>query len=239
MEVENVGSRIRELRKNCNMTQDDLAMLLGVSRVQVNQWETGAREISAARIVKIAEQFHTTCDYLLRGIDPMCGKEELPAKESTAADEKLTENQLSPTLWMLSPNSVDALNDVMHLDKRKRDQYVKIINGLLGSESFWQILMPTAYEAYKLCNSRWHIPDEKLAGELSASVELLKFGNSIGYTDNLLIEKEKAYEYQLIESAKAFWHIIRAIIEKDAHADEEKFKWILPYRSSLDRSTEN
>ena len=41
---------------------------MNVSRVQVNQWETGARELSVGRVFEFANALDTTCEYLIRGI---------------------------------------------------------------------------------------------------------------------------------------------------------------------------
>lgn len=38
----NIGTKIRELRRARDLTQDELAELLGVSYQAVSKWETGA-----------------------------------------------------------------------------------------------------------------------------------------------------------------------------------------------------
>lgn len=42
MRIEKIaGKEIKELRKRLNMTQEQFAVLLGVTRVSVNKWEAG------------------------------------------------------------------------------------------------------------------------------------------------------------------------------------------------------
>lgn len=63
-----IGKRIAELRKNANLTQEELAKRLSVKRETVNQWENGARQIKGPDIADLADALDTTCDYVLRGI---------------------------------------------------------------------------------------------------------------------------------------------------------------------------
>lgn len=64
-----IGARIKELREKHGMTQTELAEKLFTSRETVNMWERGARDIKTGTIIALAEELHTTCDYILRGIE--------------------------------------------------------------------------------------------------------------------------------------------------------------------------
>ena len=55
-----VGSRIRTLREARNMTPESLAEKLGVSRVAVNRYETGARKANQDILFKLANIFHVS-----------------------------------------------------------------------------------------------------------------------------------------------------------------------------------
>ena len=50
-----VGERIRELRRLREMTQMELAKLVGVRFQQVQKYETGFNRVSASRLYMIAE----------------------------------------------------------------------------------------------------------------------------------------------------------------------------------------
>lgn len=58
-------SRLKELRKSKKLTQSQFADLMGVSQATITFWENGKREPDLATIVKIADVFDTTTDYLL------------------------------------------------------------------------------------------------------------------------------------------------------------------------------
>ncbi|MBQ3220264.1 MAG: helix-turn-helix transcriptional regulator [Clostridia bacterium] len=59
------ADRLLELRKEKNLSQATLAKALGVSFSVVCYWETNRSEPTAPNIVKIAEFFNVSADYLL------------------------------------------------------------------------------------------------------------------------------------------------------------------------------
>ena len=58
-------TRIKELRRIRRLDQKDLAVIIGVSRETVSAWETGRKKPSWESILKLAETFDVTTDYLL------------------------------------------------------------------------------------------------------------------------------------------------------------------------------
>ena len=61
--------RIRELRKQRNITQLKLAMDLHMTQNSISRYENGEREPGVAELVKIADYFHVSVDYLLERTD--------------------------------------------------------------------------------------------------------------------------------------------------------------------------
>ena len=59
------SQRLKELRKEKNMTQTQLATLLGVSKGTVAMWEVGQREPKFEMLKVIASIFGKTTDYIL------------------------------------------------------------------------------------------------------------------------------------------------------------------------------
>ncbi|WP_298213954.1 helix-turn-helix domain-containing protein [Acidocella sp.] len=64
---ETVGARIRALRLAANMTQDELAAKLSVSRSAIAQWETDRAGQIRENIEKIAKALNTSLGYLVSG----------------------------------------------------------------------------------------------------------------------------------------------------------------------------
>lgn len=60
-----IGDRICELRKDRNMTQDDLAEYLNVTRSSISNYETGLNEPSLESVRKLSTLFNVSSDYLL------------------------------------------------------------------------------------------------------------------------------------------------------------------------------
>ena len=62
-------NRIRELRKNMNLSQEGLAAILCTSQQAVSRMENGAYDIPTDLLVKMADSFNVTTDYILGRTD--------------------------------------------------------------------------------------------------------------------------------------------------------------------------
>lgn len=60
------GEKIYELRKKARITQEDFADKLGVTHQAVSKWESNTAFPETETIIKIAEMFGVSCDYLLK-----------------------------------------------------------------------------------------------------------------------------------------------------------------------------
>lgn len=58
-------TRLKELRVEKNLSQNDLAKLLNMSKMAVSHWESGHSEPSIAQLVLLSEHFGVTVDYLI------------------------------------------------------------------------------------------------------------------------------------------------------------------------------
>lgn len=61
--------RLIKLRKELNLTQEELAQKIGYTRTAISAWEIGRNEPSNADIIKLAEYFGVSTDYLLGKTD--------------------------------------------------------------------------------------------------------------------------------------------------------------------------
>lgn len=64
-----VGKRLKQLRKELNMTQKELADKLGISRAAVGLYEQGKRNVDNDTLLKLSEIFNVSADYLLGNTD--------------------------------------------------------------------------------------------------------------------------------------------------------------------------
>lgn len=109
--------RLRELREKFNMSQQQVAKILGITRTTYNKYESGAIK-PVQKLHKLAELFGVTADYIL-GLD---------------AIEKIEENfNINPQIYnqirkyvILSDESkeiVDIMLNAMY--ERERDSQMK------------------------------------------------------------------------------------------------------------------
>ena len=61
--------RLRELRRQRRISQVRLAMELNVSQNTIGRYETGEREAGYAMLIRIADYFDVSVDYLLGRTD--------------------------------------------------------------------------------------------------------------------------------------------------------------------------
>lgn len=66
--------RIRKLRSDAQITMNELAKALGVSKSRINMWENAGTVPKEDILVRISKYFNVSIDYLL-GNDEMEGKE--------------------------------------------------------------------------------------------------------------------------------------------------------------------
>ena len=60
-----IAQRIKELRRDCGMTQYELAKKVGCSQSMVVRWEKEEFEPTASSILALSYAFDCSCDYLL------------------------------------------------------------------------------------------------------------------------------------------------------------------------------
>lgn len=69
-----IADKLKELRKNRKITQEDLAEILDISRSKVSSWETNKRDMTITDAVNLAEYYEISLDNLLN-VKPIREKE--------------------------------------------------------------------------------------------------------------------------------------------------------------------
>ncbi len=85
-----IADKIKMLREKSGTTQAELAKKLGITRSGVNAWEMGISVPSTQYIVKLAEYFAVSTDYLL----------DMP-KTSSVSVEGLSEKDISAVVAII------------------------------------------------------------------------------------------------------------------------------------------
>ena len=60
---------IRSLREDRDLSQKEIAAILGMSQTGYSKYETGENDIPTQILIKLAEYYNTTTDYLLDRTD--------------------------------------------------------------------------------------------------------------------------------------------------------------------------
>lgn len=72
------SERLKELRKEQNLTQQEIADKLHVNRVTYTNWEKGNREPNFKMLIQLADMLNVSTDYLLgREVDMITFSEQL------------------------------------------------------------------------------------------------------------------------------------------------------------------
>lgn len=105
-----IGERIRKLREEKGLTQQQLAKEMYVKRETVNQWENETRDLKTGYTISLADFFGVTCDYILRGIK----SENIDVNRSLG----------------LSDKSIDILKN----ENECMDSFIPVLNFLIEQE---------------------------------------------------------------------------------------------------------
>ena len=77
-----LGNNIYELRSKANLSQEELAAKLGVSRQSVSKWETDASVPDVDKLIQLSKIFGVTLDFLVNGEDDFQQQAQTSIKET-------------------------------------------------------------------------------------------------------------------------------------------------------------
>lgn len=61
----NYYERLKSVREDHDLTQEDIANLLKTTRQQVSKWENGTQMIGVDKYISLAQYYNISADYLL------------------------------------------------------------------------------------------------------------------------------------------------------------------------------
>lgn len=125
------SSRLRQLRNDAGITQDELAKIIGVSKSSVNMYERGEREPGFETMEAIADYFNVDMDYLYGRSDVKNAAKR--AYDSMFIEPKVRNELLYYTMYKYtkdSPIDYDAIPEADREPVRKAAQFIEILNSL-------------------------------------------------------------------------------------------------------------
>ena len=111
--------RLRELRKEKGISQLKLALDLNINQNTISRYESGLREADYQTLIKIADYFNVSIDYLLNRTEYVYPLSLL--------DEKMVENytysgMMNTVIQLSSASRTDLVNYIEMLRLRERTQ---------------------------------------------------------------------------------------------------------------------
>ena len=106
------GTRVKELREKAELSMEELAKKLGVTKSRVNMWENNGTVPRMNILIELAKYFNVTTDYLLGNDDDKEIDTENTKLSSLQRNlRKLNEEDLEKAEKMLKAVFVDVFND--------------------------------------------------------------------------------------------------------------------------------
>lgn len=122
--------RLKQLRNEKNLTQEELAKYIGTTRATLASWETGRREPDMETLRKLSDYFNVTLDWLMGNTDIRNQADEIT--QAVEDDPELAE------FW----NDLKQREDLKLLFKQTRNlspkaikQVMRIIKAIEDEES--------------------------------------------------------------------------------------------------------
>lgn len=146
--------RLKELREEKGLTQEELALMLGLKRQSISNYENGGRQPDYNTLIKIADFFGVTVDYLIGHSDFRTREEEFKGKnfyEKYKLEEvidDLTDSESKAILGNILLNTVEPLikniSGVLYqhlFGDNKKEIFILIKNLLENLNSYFNFLM--------------------------------------------------------------------------------------------------
>ncbi|MDD3693697.1 MAG: helix-turn-helix transcriptional regulator [Oscillospiraceae bacterium] len=115
------GDRLRKLRKQHHMTQEQVAKSLNIVRSTYAYYETGKTRPDFNTVVRLAHLFNVTTDYLLDA-NTKASQNDNPTGNFTASTKKTLGNQ-----WRLRESEQKLIIAYRYLDENMQKEFLKNI----------------------------------------------------------------------------------------------------------------
>ena len=134
-----VGDRISELRNEKNLSQNQLAKLMEVSRQAVSKWETGQSVPDSLNLIKLADILETDIEYLTTGRQVVPTRPPVVIKTvETVEVEKVVEKPVIQVVEKIVEKEVNVPVEVPVVKKIFRTKYIRnpIEYAIIGAVAF-------------------------------------------------------------------------------------------------------
>ena len=98
-----IANKLKELRKNKKITQEELAEILSISRSKVSSWETNKRDMTVTDAINLADFYEISLDSLLN-TKPLKPKEYIEISNRFFRDKSISLKDKIRIIKMMEEN---------------------------------------------------------------------------------------------------------------------------------------
>lgn len=165
--------RMTLLRKECGLSQKQVAQKLEISQALLSHYEKGIRECGLDFLMKAADFYNVSCDYLLGRSPDRSGMlitvEEIPEPDAIGKESHMKGSVLPILNKKLIANSLNILFDL--LSKSESKELVSNIS---------QYLMTAVYKMFRITynanpknqNMIFNVPEQAYRGYCNAAMDI-------------------------------------------------------------------
>ena len=153
----NIAERLKDLRKKARYSQEQVAEILNVSRQAVSKWESAQGYPDIENIIKLAQMYEVSTDYLLLGKEPLTphtAEADIPETRMSETDPfetEFTESKLSETEIFETEISQAEISRTENRTKRemspetkKTIRIIAIIVAIIGASAIFTVFLIAA-----------------------------------------------------------------------------------------------
>lgn len=214
--------RLKELRKQKGLTQDELAREIGVSKITVLRWENEERQIKPDKAQQLADYFGVTEGYLLGYTNNRFGVSQIVKaieEKLSASDSALNKDVLESTMKIIE------LSDFLNMDLEtlsniyfynlKRQNPMRVLSDLFDffdsevHDYMEDLSIVEPYQADEIIQQISKLGDYK--------EELTLYLNKVGAEEDFL----QTTGYPISMSSEPTKNVVKINIPKNALSDDE------------------
>ncbi len=230
------ADNLKKLRKQREITQEDLAGFLGVSFQAVSKWERGESYPDITLLPALANFFGVTLDDIM-GMENL-KNEEGPEKVIARAGDFASKGEIALTVATLQeglgvfPNNFDIMGDLaLYLDgfgssdaerKKNRDEAIRLAEMILEYCKDQRLLNDVRSN---LCFTLWRNGEQKKAIDSARILPNLYHTEDFTLPEFLKGDEKIEFCGQVIQKlCWGFWWIVTRLAEEPMYSNEEKIR---------------
>lgn len=132
-----LGDKIKKLRKSQNLTQEQLCKQIGIAQSTLGMIESNKREAGKKTLIKIADFFNVTVDYLLSNDTKPIQENNSDSIDFNIPNEYKNQYKVTPRDKKQYLEEMKKANEAFFMDDELNEEAKKEMLDLM-SELFWE-----------------------------------------------------------------------------------------------------